>query len=62
MSDSAFLKSQINNDLSQIYSPPALNNLIPKFLFSLCIMVKSWSTLSLSCHYMILSLACMLIR
>jgi len=30
MSDSAFLKSQINNDLSQIYSPPALNNLNTK--------------------------------
>jgi len=25
-----FLKSQINNDLSQIYSPPALNNLNTK--------------------------------
>jgi len=30
MSDSVFLKSQINNDLSQIYSPPALNNLNTK--------------------------------
>jgi len=30
MSDSAFLKFQINNDLSQIYSPPALNNLNTK--------------------------------
>jgi hypothetical protein len=29
MSDSAFLKSQINN-LSQIYLPPALNNLNTK--------------------------------
>jgi hypothetical protein len=26
MSDSAFVKSQNNNDLSQIYWPPAMNN------------------------------------
>jgi hypothetical protein len=30
MSDSAFLKSQINNNFSQIYLPPGLNNLNTK--------------------------------